>query len=242
VRQASRWLTALGTAALVGCGGSTLPSYGAPQGSVLREEEFQGGDLIRYRALTRDDFRGSAPQGPAAEHVDKVGAQTFALVRHDPGVQFEGKEATQPNGKRRTVGKIRNLVFRAWMDRSRSWWNPKKGQTPEDYVLEHEQIHFALVELESAVMNREGAALMQRTFEGTEREDLQQQIESAINEIVKDGMERLLEANRDFDEATSGRYDPKAQNEWWQRVQRGLAENERRALRANERREVATGE
>ena len=230
MQQASRWLLAVVTLALVGCGGSTLPSYGAPQGSVMSEEEFQGGDLIRYRLLTRDDFRGSAPTGPAAEHVDKVGAQTFTLVRHDPGVRFEGKETPLPNGKRRSVGTIKNLVFRAWMDRSRSWWNPKKSQTPEDYVLQHEQIHFALVELEAAVMNGEGAELMQRPFEGTEREDLQRQIEDAINEIVKDGMERLLETNRDFDEATSGRYDPKAQNEWWKRVQQKLAENERRAV------------
>ena len=188
----------------------------------MSESEFQGGDLIRYRTLTRGDFRGRAPTGPAADHVDKVGAQTFALVKHDPGVGFSGKQTTG-KGKKRIVGKIQNLHFRAWMDRSRSWWNPKASDTPESYVLQHEQIHFALVELEAVTMNAEGADLMQKTFEGDDEKELQADIEEAINTIVREGMERLLETNRDFDEETSARHDPKKQNAWWQRVQRQLA-------------------
>ena len=189
---------------------------------MLSESEFQGGDLIRYRTLTRDDFRGPAPTGPAADHVDKVGAQTFALVKHDPGVGFAGKQTTE-KGDKHIVGKIQNLHFRAWMDRSRSWWNPKPSNTPESYVLQHEQIHFALVELEAVTMNGEGAELMEQTFESDDEEELQAEIKKAINAVVREGLERLLETNRDFDEETSARYDPKQQNAWWQRVQRELA-------------------
>jgi len=189
----------------------------------MSESDLEGGDLIRYRKLTRDDFRGAAPTGPAAEHADKVGAQTFALVKHDPGVGFSGKETRLGNGKKRIVGKVQKLRFRAWMDRSRSWWNPKSSGTPEGYVLEHEQIHFALVELESFTMNADGRKLMQRTFESDDEKELQSDIEEEIDDIVKAGMKRLLETSRDFDEDTSARYDPKKQGEWRARVERELA-------------------
>ena len=41
----------------------------------------------------------------------------------------------------------RDLRFRAQMDRKCSWWNPKDLGFPQEYILEHEQIHFALCEL-----------------------------------------------------------------------------------------------
>jgi hypothetical protein len=212
------------TGALVACGGSRLPSYGAPQGELMSEGELQGADLIPYRTLTRADFRGSAPTGPASEHTDHVGAQTFALVKHDPGVNFAGRELREPNGESHVRGKIQNLNFRAWMDRSRSWWNPKPSAAPEGYVLQHEQIHFAMVEVEAGAMNREGAALMRRTFEGDDSKEVQRDVDAAIHEIVEGGMTHLLERSRDFDEDTSARYDPAKQNEWHARVERELAQ------------------
>jgi hypothetical protein len=185
-------------------------------------DEAGDGDLIAYRTLTRADFLGKAPSGPAAKHADKVGAQTYTLVKHDPGLGFEGTERPLPNGKREIGGKIRRLFFRAWMDRSRSWWNPKPGQAPESYVLQHEQIHFALVQIEAGKMNVEGRSLMQRTFEGKSSEEIQEDVDEAINEIVKDGMDRLLERSLEFDEDTSGRYEPVKQNEWYELVKREL--------------------
>jgi hypothetical protein len=208
---------------LVGCGGSKLPSYGAPQGAVMSGEYAEGGDLIAYRTLTREDFRGTAPTGPAAKHADKIGAQTYTLVKTDPSVGFDGTERRLPNGDREIEGKVQRLVFRAWMDRSRSWWNPQPGQTPDGYTLQHEQIHFALVEIEAGKMNVEGRSLMQRTFEGESSETIQKDIQEAINEILREGNERLLERSLEFDEDTSGRYEPAKQNEWYERVQRELA-------------------
>lgn len=189
----------------------------------MSEEEASSGDLIAYRTLTRADFQGSSPTGTAPEHADKVGALTHALIKHDPGVGFAGKEITSPNGDRRVEGKVQNLVFRAWMDRSRSWWNPKPGAAPESYVLQHEQIHFAIVEIEARKMNAEGVELMKKSFKAKTSKEIQKQIEDALTEIVQDGMARVLERSTDFDEDTSARYDPKKQNEWWQRVQRELA-------------------
>jgi hypothetical protein len=204
--------------ALAGCGGSTLPSFGEPQGSVLGEADLEGGDLIGYRQLTRDDFRGAAPRD--RRHVDRVGAETFAIVKHDPGLRVSTRRA---NEKAPIVGKLENLRFRAWMDRSRSWWNPKPGSLPAPYILEHEQIHFALVELEARAMSAEGRELMSRSFEAKDQKTLQADIDEAIGEIMEEGMERLLETNRDFDEDTSGRYEPGEQKIWLRRVESALA-------------------
>ncbi len=217
------FLGIVGTAALVACGGSSLPGYAAPQGGLITEEEAASGDLIEYRTLTRADFRGSSPEGTAAEHIDKVGALTHAIIKHDPGIGFAGKEITSPNGDRRVEGKVQNLRFRAWMDRSRSWWNPKPGVAPESYVLQHEQIHFAIVEVEARKMNGEGAALMKKMFEAKSSKEIKEQIEEALTEIVQGGMARVLDRSTDFDEDTSARYDTQKQNEWWQRLQRELA-------------------
>jgi len=203
---------------LIGCGGSALPSFGEPQGSVLGESELEGGDLIGYRRLTRDDFRGTAPGD--GRHVDRVGAETFAVVKHDPGLRIS---ALRSPGSSNLVGKIENLRFRAWMDRSRSWWNPKQGSLPAAYVLEHEQIHFALVELEARAMNAEGKALMNRSFEAKDSKKLEAEVDEAIGELMEEGMERLLEINRDFDEDTSGRYEPAKQKDWLRRVERALS-------------------
>jgi hypothetical protein len=63
---------------------------------------------------------------------------------------------------------------------------------------------------------------MQRTFEGKSSEEIQEDVDEAINEIVKDGMDRLLERSLEFDEDTSGRYEPVKQNEWYELVKREL--------------------
>jgi hypothetical protein len=79
------------------------------------------------------------------------------------------------------------------------------------------------VEIEAGKMNVEGRSLMQRTFEGESSETIQKDIQEAINEILREGNERLLERSLEFDEDTSGRYEPAKQNEWYERVQRELA-------------------
>jgi len=205
--------------ALLGCGGSRLPAYAQGEGSLKTDAELADGDFILYRKLTRDDFKGTAPVGAAAGHADRIGAQTYAIIKHEPGIQISGE---QRDGTFRC--KVYNVRFRAWMDRSKSWWNPKPGGSPESYVLEHEQIHFALVELEGRKVNREAQKIMGRTFEGSSMEEIQADVQEELNEIVADGLEQVKERNLDFDNDTSGVYEPKKQKEWLATVESELAE------------------
>jgi predicted secreted Zn-dependent protease len=109
------------------------------------------------------------------------------------------------------------------MDRSCSWWNPKDIGLPADYILQHEQIHFALTELAA----RDATARV-KSITGKGRtpqaaaDDFQARVARLMHEIVSE----LKERSTQFDEATSGRYAPEAQEGWWRRVASELGGDE----------------
>jgi hypothetical protein len=184
-------------------------------------------DLIDYRTLTRHDFKGDKPVGDAAAHMDKMGAQTYAIVRPDPNLKIWITGIRQPNGDTEYTGKIRErLRFRAQMDRSRSWWNPTLKDVPEAYVLQHEQIHFAIAEAQAQKLNARSAELTARMrATGDSQEEVRDAIQKKLDDVIRGALEELLERNGAFDEDTSARYDPKKQNEWFRRVTAEIGEN-----------------
>jgi hypothetical protein len=52
-------------------------------------------------------------------------------------------------------GRIDHLAFEAVMIPERSWWNPAIQANMTGYVLQHEQIHFALTELAARKLTRD---------------------------------------------------------------------------------------
>jgi hypothetical protein len=202
-----------------------LPSYARPQGELMDRSSIDGGDLIEYRTLTRADFQGEKPAGDAAEHVDAMGAQTYAIVRPDPNLKLVITAPNEPSADARYFGKLESpLHFRAQMDRKRSWWNPNLKNVPEDYVLKHEQIHFALAALEAQHLNASSAELTQSMrVEGHSEEEVRDAIRGKLEGIIRQALERLIDQNGKFDEDTSARYDPKKQDAWWRRLSGELA-------------------
>jgi hypothetical protein len=198
----------------MGCS-AALPDYALPQSGLKTDEEVAGGDLIRYRVLTRDDFRGKSPQGEAAEFADQMGAQTALLIKHGP---IDIKWVRKGDD---VEGSVRNLTYQAWMDRSKSWWNPV---APEVYVLQHEQIHFALAEVEARKLDAEAAKLSKRTFRADTPKELRIKIENEMNALLFQTMERLLARSQAFDEETSNVVAIAAQETWWQGVQDELSD------------------
>ena len=83
------------------------------------------------------------------------------------GWWLDGRAARSPRdlGTRRPDGSVfyrsgaTRLRFFAQMDRNCSWWNPGEVGLPDDYILEHEQIHFALFELEARRLNESAAEI-----------------------------------------------------------------------------------
>ena len=208
------------TALLAALACSRLPSYARPEGALVEPGTVDDSDLIPYRKLTRADFKGKRPSGEAADHVDAMGAQTYAIVRPNSSLRIEIEGTPKSNGKLQYSGKVSELLhFRAEMDRRKSWWNPNLKEVPEAYVLEHEQIHFAIVEVKARELNAKAAELtasMHAT--GDSEEQVRDRIVKKLDAVIQDALDDLLAENRRFDEDTSGRYEPKKQDDWYRRV------------------------
>jgi len=124
--------------------GSSLPEFARPHAERMRPEDYVATDVIRYRPVTRADFRASQPPARIATNAARMGAYTCVhiLPVGDPRVKVQ----PQPDGS--LVARLGSVQFRAQMDRGCSWWNDETRLDPR-YVLEHEQIHFALAEIQA---------------------------------------------------------------------------------------------
>jgi hypothetical protein len=204
---------------------SSLPEYAAPKQAEIDGDDPLAGDLIEYRKLKRSDFRGrEAPEAFRAV-ADKVGAATCARIVSKPPAAIEITEKTSATGEKSATGRIKTIGYRALMDRSCSWWNEEaKGQDPA-YVLEHEQIHFALFEVEARRLDRTVKKIAKTWIvEGDSVADVQAQVERRIQELFDETSETLMDRNSEFDEDTSLGYEPKRQKEWLATVTRELEE------------------
>lgn len=212
----TRERTALLLAALlVAC--ATLPDHARPRAGVMDPAAYRATDTIRYRALTRADFRAAGPPAHVAPHARSFGAFTCANVVPEgmTRVRFD------PTGGAGTyLGRLENTAFHAEMDRGCSWWNPKGPPIPPVYVLEHEQIHFALTEIQARRLTAELRELRLRT---DSPEDAAAELQARYNQALEDATEELLRESTAFDEDTSGSYEPARQARWRERVETELA-------------------
>lgn len=222
-----RYLLALllGAGASSACASSALPEYAAPKGRVVAAGSLDSTDVISYRKLTRADFRGSQAPPEFAPVADRVGAATCGQVRTTSDTQFliSWRQETPSSPKQHAV-QVKKLGFMALMDRRCSWWNPKAAARAPAYVLEHEQIHFALYELGARKLNAEAKDIEQAMVtQGPSQERVQAHAQQALNAALVKATEELVERNREFDQDTSLGYRPDRQRAWLQRVHEELA-------------------
>lgn len=208
--------------------GEPLPDFARPSAERLSpEESSRARDTIYYRVLARSDFRGTHPPPHMVRHRAKLGAATCGLIGTPSRTQIEMREDPNAHPDERFRVRGRDLVFEATMDRDCSWWN-NDVDLPEWYVLEHEQIHFALFELETRRLNR--------IFEenpdaavglGASAETAQQAFQDVVETEMDAAMQRVLERSTRFDEDTSMGVHEERQRVWLDRVLRELKESER---------------
>jgi hypothetical protein len=202
---------------LLGC--SRLPDSAAPKGGLVEAGSVDLSDAIPYRTLTRADFKGTKAPAPFAAVADRVGAATCGNVLTTPDTQLAiVGEGVQGGGMRYRVS-VKQLRFLALMDRSCSWWNDGVAAFAPDYVLEHEQIHFALYELGARRLNASASDIARdMQNEGSSKEDVQREAEQTLRQAVLDEVETILAENREFDEDTSLGYKPERQKVWLAKV------------------------
>jgi hypothetical protein len=216
-----RWLLAL---LLLGC--RRLPEYAAPKGGVVEAGKLDSSDVIGYRNLTRADFRGRQAPIEFASVADRVGAATCGQVRTTPDTAFLIHwQQDSPQSEPRHWVEVKKLRFMALMDRRCSWWNEKLAARAPDYVLQHEQIHFALYELGARRLNASVDDIKhEMTRPGSTKEEVQARAQQALKGALSEATEKLIERNRDFDQDTSLGYRPDRQRAWLETVTAELAE------------------
>ncbi len=193
---------------LSGCT-SGLPDYAAPKISVV-DQDLDMSDVISYRKLERADFRGTEP--PA--HFDqRMAAVTCVFTQ--PLVDKKAidiQPARTADGDQVYDVTYKNLRYRALMNRTCSWWNTGTPGSDEDYVLEHEQIHFALFE----IATREWSALppLRIRVKAASNDVMKREIKAQFEDILQQRLKVLLEQNQKFDEETSLGRNPEKQRKW----------------------------
>lgn len=209
-----------------GCGGTPagLPEFAAPRGRVLALDEEVPRDLIHYRELARDDFQSPQPPPQYEPHRERLGAATCAYILILPESPIEVVELRSPDGPTLFRAVPTGLGFRARMDPGCSWWNSEQTELPPDYVLEHEQIHFALFEIEARRLDARSEALADAAtaFALTEEEAARRSYER-LEATLTEALGEALRRNREFDEDTSMGFRPERQEVWRERVRAELA-------------------
>jgi len=175
-----------------------------------------------YRPLTLADFQATSLPGPLAEHAERINAHESTVIRWtaDSRLRITNGELY---GKRYFFGRIEHLAFEAIMLPDRSWWNPNIPVNMRHYVLQHEQIHFALTELAAQQLTIDcqkwasDLLVMEPTLQEV-RAELARQINDRINAAIEANLKRQAE----FDEDSSLFYNPKWQQWWLQKVEEDL--------------------
>ena len=208
------WIVSL----LIGC--ATLPHYARPVS--VDADSFRMEDVIHYRELERSDFKG---EEPPAGFDRRMAAAICSQVKPFIEMEYQGQE----NGSHVYLVKFREPAFRAIMDRDCSWWNQDVDAAGEEYILEHETIHFALSEIAAREWNANLPWDSVR-ISGLDEAELMQDLESQTDEFFRPRREELLQRNLRFDEETSAVYDPVKQKQWLLKVQQELSRYESQAL------------
>ena len=214
-----RWLLVAVLVMLNAC--ASLPEYAAPKLVAIEDIDTDREDSIPYRLLQRSDFRGERPPGSFDE---RMAAVTCAFI--EPLIDPEALEIEQgamSDGAPSFRITLHNLKYRALMDRACSWWNPAVDDQREDYILAHEQIHFALFEV--AARDWSDAPPLKFNFRAENQDDVVEKIRIKFKQQFDEKMETLMRQNRDFDEQTSVGYDPLKQQVWAERVRQLLEES-----------------
>lgn len=208
----------LGLVFLTGC--SRLPAYSQPR--VETSVVSPTSQIISYRQLAVADFRATALPEDLMSHGQDLNAHTSVAIRTRPGAKYflpaHGNE-----DRKLWCGHVENLGFEVVMLPEKSWWRPTLARDKEPYVLQHEQIHFALMEVAARQLNRKIVKEQgQLTACEADADAVKTEISATIDRWMAESQKEALEQHGDFDEDTSRLYAPKVQQWWYDRVMKEL--------------------
>lgn len=199
---------------------SRLPSYSHPR--VAAGGDIVLTDTISYRTLEVGDFRAPVLPEDLASHGQELNAHSTVAIRTCAGAHYALSLVSEA-GAQMSCAKVMDLRFEALMLPGKSWWRPSLEKAMTGYVLQHEQVHFALMEVAARRLNRrlvaEGDRL--RACEG-DADAAIARVSARIDTWLAEAEQEALRQHREFDEETSYRYVPHIQQRWFDRVMREL--------------------
>jgi len=182
-------------------------------------ELLRTGDLIRYRDLSRGDFLADSPPAESGGLHGQLGAATCVFLTTDPEtyIRASSRAPDLPTGQVRA--EVKGLRFLAYMDRECSWWNPQPLALPDEYILRHEQIHFALFEIAARQLNRRAEELTsQMQAVASDQQSAIREVHRRIDGEMQRAMNEVLARSNDFDRETSRTFRQDRQDWWWRSV------------------------
>ena len=107
-----------------------------------------------YRTLNVDDFQAQSLPEDLESHAKNIAAHACCRIRTTKDTRYKITRGYL-NEQIHYFGSIQSVGFEAVMIPECSWLNPDLEEEKLDYVMQHEQIHFALMELAARKLNRE---------------------------------------------------------------------------------------
>ncbi len=213
IRRSFILLGFIALAFLTGC--ARLPDYALPRSGVMVDDPAMLAEAFTYRQLTRADFRAPALPPDRTMHESAINAHTCTRIRPTQDSKFSVSRSRY-NDSVVYMGSIQKIGFEAILIPGCSWWNPSLPAGNHAYVLQHEQIHFALVELTARRLTVD-ARHKARTFMAIHptAEAAKAEIAATVNEWIRSATQDSLGRHTAFDEDTSLFHSPRWQ-QWWQ--------------------------
>lgn len=202
---------------LSGC--AQLPEYARPRILDLDNKREGFKNEITYRQLTVEDFQALELPANIELYAKKIGAHTCCRIRLAKDSEFKITRGYF-NQQIYYFGSINDIAFEAVMNPECSWLNPNLFGKKLNYVLDHEQIHFALMEIAARKLTQKAKKeankflAIQSTYEATRKE-----IAAEIRDMIRTANQAVLKEHTSFDEDTSLYFDPKGQRWWLDRIE-----------------------
>jgi hypothetical protein len=203
-----------------------LPEYARPHFRPVAEGTAAPPNGFTYRQLTPEDFQAPSLTEDVQRYNHSIQARSCISIRPARNTTIRISRGNIANTRIYT-GRYVDISFKALFNPDCSWWNPKAPPKQKDYILEHEQIHFALTELSARRLNRQyRQSLLDYIAVGSTAEEIRAELVEKAKKVLRQGMQNDLQMHTRFDEDTSMFYDREKQQEWLNRVIRELEEEE----------------
>ncbi len=208
---------------LPGCTG--LPEYAQPRLTQNHYDLFNE-RVITSRKLTRLDFQSPSFPESLQKYSSKLNAHTALSIRPANHSKYTIGSFVL-DGQITYYGRVEHLQFEAVMIPDHSWWRPQLAKEKHAHVLQHEQIHFALMEISARKLtNKVYQESVGFTGINSTALKVKKDLQTKISTFLKKHNVEAMKQHEYFDYDTSLTFNPSLQNWWYGKVLKELEEME----------------